>query len=570
MIRPRILKAFRVAAALAAIYLLAWSVGVQAAGNQGVQSTVLYNGYEVVPGEILVKFRDPSMAGEAAQEMDADRDQEIGGVAAHRIHSLRYDTETLLAMMAKRADVEYAEPNYIVYAIKGTVQTMQAATQTVPNDPYFNLLWGLNNTGQTILGITGTAGADISATQAWATTTGSKQNVVAVVDTGIDYTHEDLRQNVWSAPSGGFTVTIGGQSITCAAGTHGFNAITNSCDPMDDNGHGTHVSGTIGAVGNNGVGVVGVNWTASIMSLKFLDKNGSGTISDAINAIEFAIQVKNKLGPNGGSIRVLSNSWGGGGYSQTLSDEISKAYANDMMFVAAAGNAGSDNDTTASYPASYQNVVAVAATDSNDNLASWSNYGPATVALGAPGVNIGSTYPGDQYVYLSGTSMATPHVSGVAALVLSACGYLNVASLTNAVLLNTDLLPSLANKTHYGRLDAAKAVASCATTPPPPQPSADFSIAASPSSTNVKRGGSVNFTVTTAATAGSPGPVSFKVSGLPSKASASFAPNPATVGVNSTMTVKTSSRTPRGTFMLTITGTSGSSSHTATVSLTVN
>src|SRR5207302_2005115 len=151
--------------------------------------------------------------------------------------------------------------------------------------------WGLQNIGQVISNVSGTPGADIHATSAWAISTGSKTNTIGVIDTGIDYNHPDLAANVWSAPTA-FTVTIGGQPITCPAGSHGFNAITRSCDPMDDHYHGTHVAGTIGAVANNAAGVSGVNWTASIMGLKFLDSTGSGSTADAIDAIDFALQAK--------------------------------------------------------------------------------------------------------------------------------------------------------------------------------------------------------------------------------------------------------------------------------------
>ncbi len=287
-------------------------------------------------------------------------------------------------------------------------------------------------------------------------------NVVAVIDTGIDYVHSDLAANVWSAPAP-FTVNIGGVSIICPAGSHGFNAITNVCDPMDDNQHGTHVSGTIGAVGNNDIGVVGMNWHANIMGSKFLDSSGTGTTADAVNAIEFAIQAISYFGMSYANVRVLSNSWGGGGFSQTLLNEIQRAGSNNMLFVAAAGNNGVDIDANPFYPASYNasNVIAVAATDNNDNLAYFSDYGPKTVTLGAPGVNIFSTVLNNNYGYLSGTSMATPHVSGAAMLVLSTCA-LNTAGLKADIVNNVDVIPSLEGLTvSGGRLNVNKAINMC-------------------------------------------------------------------------------------------------------------
>ena len=384
------------------------------------------------------------------------------------------------------------------------------------------------------------------------------------MDTGIDYNHPDLAANVWSAPSS-FTVNIGGTNITCAAGTHGFNAITNTCDPLDDNNHGSHCFGTIGGVGNNGVGVAGVNWTASIMGAKFLNSGGSGTTANAINAIEFTIQAKQIFGANA-NVRVLSNSWGGGGFSQALLDEINKANTNNMLFTAAAGNNGSNNDTTPFYPANYNapNVVAVAATDNRDQLASFSNFGATTVDLGAPGVNILSTTTGNTDSFFSGTSMATPHVSGAAALVLSSCPSLTTAALRSNLLNNVDPISALSGKSVTGgRLNVNRAIRACGA------PTPDFSLSASPSSQTVSPGASTTYTVTVTPSGGFSGTVTFSASGLPAGAGASFIPTSVTTSGSSTMTVTTSSATPTGTFPLTITGTSGSLIHTTTVTLVV-
>src|SRR3989441_606736 len=525
------------------------------AQNRGKNKTEFCRGKEAATNEVLVKFRPTTFQSvlEAQAAGEVDESEWVGGTGLLRLHSSRKNVATLVSELSARSDVEYAEPNYIVH------------TTAIPNDPRFGELWGLQNTGQIIQASVGVPGADIKATAAWDISTGSRANVAAVIDTGIDYRHPDLAANVWSAPAA-FTVTIGGKSITCPAGSHGFNAITNVCDPLGDNNHGSHVSGTIGAVGNNGTGVVGVNWTASIMGSKFLDATGSGTTANAINAIEFAVQAKAAFAAtSGANVRVLSNSWGGGAFSQALLDEINRANANDMLFVAAAGNSISNNDVIPHFPSSYNapNVVAVAATDNTDSLAFFSNFGPASVHLGAPGMDVLSTTIGGNYAYFSGTSMATPHVSGAAVLVLSKCA-LNTASLKTLLLNNVDPIPSLAGRTVTGgRLNVNKAIRACAA---PANP--DFALSAAPASRTVTQGGSTTYTVNITPSGGFTGAVSLTATGLPAGASASFSPNPATG--SATMSVSTGAGTPTGSFSVTITGTSGNLTHTTSVSLVVS
>jgi subtilisin family serine protease len=470
------------------------------------------------------------------------------------LRSRSKDVRTLLNELQSNPDVIYAEPNYIV------------RTTATPNDNGFGQLWGLNNTGQAILGAPGVPGAHISAVSAWNISTGNRNTVVGVVDSGIDYNHPDLAANVWSAPSA-FSVIIAGVAINCAAGTHGFNAINNTCNPLDDNNHGTHVAGTIGSAGNNGTGITGVNWTASIMGLKFLNSSGSGNISDAIEAIEFARQVK-QIFPATANVRVLNSSWGGGGFSQALLDQINAANAAGMLFVASAGNSGRNNDFTAQYPANYSapNVVSVAATTNTDSLAGFSNFGAATVDLGAPGDDILSTIRGGSYAYFSGTSMASPHVAGAAALLLSACS-LDTASLKNTLFSTVDPIGSLAGKTVTGgRLNVDRAIRSCAS------PTPNFSLTATPSSATVTAGNSASFNVTSAPSGGFASNITLSVSGLPAGATAGFATNPIGPSGSSQMTVTTAATTPAGTFTLTITGTQvgGSLVRSKTVQLTVN
>jgi subtilisin family serine protease len=416
----------------------------------------LVNGQYAAAGQVLVKYQK-NMSAEhiraVALQLDAKLDVPVGGAGTRLIESRSKDVATLIRELSARPDVVYAEPNYVAYG------------GLIPNDTQFGQLYGLRNSGQTISGFVGIPGADIDAEGAWDLGTGTRDNVVAVIDSGIDYNHPDLAANVWSAPSA-FSVVIRGQTINCAAGTHGFNALNRTCNPLDDHNHGTHVSGTIGAVGNNSTGVVGVNWTASIMASKWLNSNNSGLISDAIDAIEFTIQAKQALGA-GANVRVLNNSWFSNAFSQAIGDEIVRANTANMLFVALAGNNSTDNDIEPRSPSGHKvpNVIGVSATNNRDGLASFSNWGKTTVHLGAPGDSVFSTLRNNTYGFFSGTSMATPHVAGAATLLLSRCS-LTIAGVKGVLLTTTDTIPSLVNKTTTnGRLNVNRAIHVCAANP---------------------------------------------------------------------------------------------------------
>ncbi len=366
-------------------------------------SALIFGRYEVsigfeepdyVPDEVLVKFKkqvSDKWKTDEERKRGVESEAKKAGVKSifkksvrfKDIHNIKILDRTLSVKQAiqklrSNPNVEYAEPNYI-YRINFT-----------PDDPLFNQLWGLNNTGQS----GGTVDADIDAPEAWDIQKGSEGIIVGVIDTGVDYSHEDLSANMFVNPfetPDGVDNDLNGY----VDDIYGINCISGSGNPMDDNGHGTHVSGTIGAAGNNGKGVVGVSHNVKIMALKFLDASGSGTTSDAIECMQYLIDMKQR----GINIRVSNNSWGGGGYSQFLHDTISALRDNDILFIAAAGNSSSDNDSKPFYPASYNldNIISVAATDNNDNLASFSNYGASSVHVAAPGVNILSTLPGGGY-----------------------------------------------------------------------------------------------------------------------------------------------------------------------------
>jgi subtilisin family serine protease len=326
----------------------------------------------------------------------------------------------LIQELSANLSIGYAEPNYIQKAIG------------IPNDTRFDYLWGMHNTGQT----GGTADADIDAVEAWDTFTGSHDVVVAVIDTGVDYNHVDLVDNRWvnegEIPSNG--VDDDGNGFV--DDVYGYDFRNSDGDPMDGHSHGTHCSGTIGGVGNNSTGVAGVSHAVRIMAVKFLSDSGSGSTSDAIDSIIYAVD-------NGAQI--LSNSWGSGGFSKGLEDAISYANDHNVLFVAAAGNDGSNNDRYPHYPSNYEvpNVLAVAATNHKDGKPSWSNYGLTSVDLGAPGVDTLSTVPGNGYSSKSGTSMAAPHVSGAAALLKGYNPSLSALELKSILMESVDPVDSM-------------------------------------------------------------------------------------------------------------------------------
>jgi len=353
---------------------------------------------ETIPGELIIKFRPRITDIESSQILQEVGLQSIKTVDAINIKICQNLTEKTIEQVIMECEaspeIEYAEPNYKVFALEK------------PNDPEYPQLWGLNNIGQT----GGVNDADIDAEEAWNAQKGSRQIIVGVIDTGIDYNHEDLQANMWRNPREIPNNNLDDDNNGYVDDYFGWDFLYEDKDPFDDNQHGTHVSGTIGAVGNNLRGVVGVNWTVSLMALKFLDGQGSGSTSDAIEAIVYASDM---------GAKILNNSWGGGGESQALRDAIIYSMNKGVLFVAAAGNDGKNTDQDPNYPSNYdvENVISVAASTDNDKLAGFSNYGEKTVDLAAPGEFIYSTVPNNRYASLSGTSMATPHVAGAAALI---------------------------------------------------------------------------------------------------------------------------------------------------------
>jgi subtilisin family serine protease len=384
-----------------------------------------------VSGELLVGFAD----GVSAAEQQRVLARFSGKVQRRfrRIDGVLASIPTARMTAARRAlsrdpRVEYAEPNYVLRA------------DVIPGDPSFGELWGLQK---------------IAAPEAWDVTTGDSGVVVGVIDSGVDYSHPDLAGQIWTNPgencAGCRSNGVDDDGNGYVDDWRGWDFAANDNDPMDDNGHGTHVAGTIGAQ-QDARGVVGVAWRLRIMPLKFIGANGEGTVADAVRAILYAASM---------GADVTNNSYGGDAFSQALLDAIETADGADSLFVAAAGNSLSDNDADPMYPASYDapNVISVAASDQFDSRAWFSNYGDSSVDLAAPGVNILSTWPGGSYHASDGTSMASPHVAGAAALAKAAFPAASDLGLKALLLRGVDGISGLSNAVRTsGRLNANNAV----------------------------------------------------------------------------------------------------------------
>jgi subtilisin family serine protease len=436
-----------------------WKPAPQSSSSSQDRNDASNDGDETDPqnnkAEILVRFRagvTQNTIESIAQRLNDQVEDQIESVAGLEVIEDEdgKDAESLVAQYRALPEVEYAELNSEIKLDHedGGHPHVHA------DDEMFSRQWGLFNSGQN----GGTAGADISVMRAWAVTKGSDQVVVAVLDSGVDYSHPDLANNIWSRPP--IIMAYRDDDLTPEGpvdDVHGLNVVEDNGDPMDDNGHGTHCAGIIGAEGGNGIGIAGVNWSVKIMPLKFMDAEGTGTTKDAIEAINYVIDRK-RAGVN---VRVISASWGSTAKSRALEDVIRKAYEEGILFVAAAGNSSSDNDQTPHYPSSYNlgNVVSVAALNRHDELASFSNYGAKSVHIAAPGEEILSTWLKNGFEEKKGTSMATPFVAGVAALVLARNPKMSVDDLRARLLKSVDQIPSLKGKVSSGgRINAAKAV----------------------------------------------------------------------------------------------------------------
>lgn len=364
---------------------------------------------------------------------------------SEQTHVLRFanSSQAQRAFEFLRSDptVASVEPNYIYRVCQ---------TDPTPNDPDFSRQWSMKNTGQEdSRGVKGLPGADIGILPVWNQGhVGKSEIVVAVIDTGINWDHPNLKENIYTAttPLNGFEGDL-----------HGWNFYAHNSDSRDDHGHGSRVAGVIGAVGNQGIGIAGINWKVSLLPVKFLSSDGSGTLDAAIESINYARLRK---------ARIMNNSWAGGGFSQQLQDAIEAAQGAGILFVSAAGNESNNNDLSPVYPGSYAlgNVISVAALDNRDQLASFSNWGSKSVQVAAPGVGIYSTTLGAgqeaKYDHYSATSMAAAHVTGAAALILSENPSWNFSTLKDRLIRSSVKVMGLHRKVaSAGRIQVAHALA---------------------------------------------------------------------------------------------------------------
>jgi thermitase len=438
-------------------------------GSQYVSDEVIvrYNPNKFQNARVMSAYTVDSNAKIGAQVEQDFTDEGLSGMQVVKLPA-SVSVDEAIAEYQKNPDVLYAEPNYRIYLID-SVESQPAGmlseagvTSTTPTDPYFTYQYYLHNTGQTLsgLGIAGTPDADIDAPEAWDISQGSSDVVIGVVDTGINYTHPDLAGKVWTNPGEIPNNGVDDDHNGYIDDYYGWNFVTgyNNSRTLDDWGHGTHVAGTIGAKTSNSVGVSGVSWNSKVMAEKIFQSGGSDSAtSDAIKAIQYADAM---------GVTISSNSWGGGSYSQALKDAID---ASPELFVCAAGNDATNNDITHQYPSGYDspNIISVAASNLTDELAPFSNFGTVSVDIAAPGQWILNTVCANDgvrldqcgYYYYSGTSMATPTVSGVAALVKSVNPRLTNKQIKNVILNNVDVKSSLSGKVNTsGRLNAYKSV----------------------------------------------------------------------------------------------------------------
>ena len=373
---------------------------------------------DYVPGEVIVKLKGNSKSiqarafiGRAVAEKSMTLKQSWPGLNMHHL-GVRPGQTVEQALDELRADgsVEYAEPNFIM-----TKQSNGPAEQVMSNEEMQQSVQAADSgSGSVSASASVQTAAPINLSQAWAAeTNGLAPPVVAIIDTGIDFNHTVFVNSgaIWTNPGEIPANGVDDDHNGYIDDVHGWNFVSNTNSPQDDDSHGTHVSGIVLGTTQDISAVPIAAAKIRIMPLKFLDSNGSGSTSNAVSAIYYAVA-------NGA--KVLSNSWGGSGFSSPLLDAMAYAYQANVVFVAAAGNASSNNDATPTYPANYNvpNVISVAATDDFDDFAYFSNFGATTVHVGSPGVSILSTLPGNMWGRMSGTSMATPFVSGIAALIV--------------------------------------------------------------------------------------------------------------------------------------------------------